>query len=201
MSTKVLHVTCFNRSREKIKPLKELQRARRQIWNCELGIRDAIQQLDKFGSVGSIEDSVIAQNGVVHHEYVSSYYSNFSFWLWQNLFLDKSADKTSCYSMTLMESSMYLCFGICNFLTNLLFSWVRFYTILFWRLWLENWHFCHMILSDCLVQIFCAGCRMCEVFLDNDIILCDGTCNCVFPHKCLDPPLETESSLFTVLFT
>ncbi|KAI4381139.1 hypothetical protein MLD38_007247 [Melastoma candidum] len=97
-------------SRAKIKPLKELQRARRQIWNCKLGIRDAIRQLDTLGSVGSIGDSVMAPNGVVHHEH-----------------------------------------------------------------------------------IFCARCRKNEVFPDNDIILCDGTCNCAFHQKCLDPPLETES--------
>ncbi|KAI4376824.1 hypothetical protein MLD38_014539 [Melastoma candidum] len=97
-------------SQEKIKPLMELQRSKRQIWNCKLGIRDAIRQLDTLGSVGSIGDSVMAPNGVVHHEH-----------------------------------------------------------------------------------IFCARCQTNEVFPDNDIILCDGTCNCAFHQKCLDPLLETES--------
>lgn len=97
-------------SREKIKPTKELQRARKQILNCKLGIRDAIRQLDSISSVGSIEDSVIAPDGSVHHDH-----------------------------------------------------------------------------------IFCAKCKTNETSPDNDIILCDGTCNCAFHQKCLDPPLETES--------
>jgi hypothetical protein len=41
-------------------------------------------------------------------------------------------------------------------------------------------------------NIFCAKCRLREAFPDNDIILCDGTCNCAFHQKCLDPPLLTE---------
>lgn len=45
-----------------------------------------------------------------------------------------------------------------------------------------------------LLQIFCAVCNSREAFPDNDIILCDGTCNRAFHQKCLDPPLETESS-------
>ncbi|XP_018472029.2 pathogenesis-related homeodomain protein [Raphanus sativus] len=42
-------------------------------------------------------------------------------------------------------------------------------------------------------HIFCAECNSREAFPDNDIILCDGTCNRAFHQKCLDPPLETES--------
>ncbi|KAF8053149.1 hypothetical protein N665_1458s0007 [Sinapis alba] len=42
-------------------------------------------------------------------------------------------------------------------------------------------------------HIFCAECNSREASLDNDIILCDGTCNRAFHQKCLDPPLETES--------
>ncbi|CAK9184504.1 unnamed protein product [Ilex paraguariensis] len=42
-------------------------------------------------------------------------------------------------------------------------------------------------------HIFCAKCKLREASPDNDIILCDGTCNCAFHQKCLDPPLSTEN--------
>ncbi|EOA16046.1 hypothetical protein CARUB_v10004175mg [Capsella rubella] len=97
-------------SREKIRPDKELERARKQILNCKLGLRDAIRQLDLLSSVGSMEDKAIAPDGSIHHDH-----------------------------------------------------------------------------------IFCAECNSREAFLENDIILCDGTCNRAFHQKCLDPPLETEN--------
>ncbi|XVF19029.1 hypothetical protein REPUB_Repub11eG0075300 [Reevesia pubescens] len=42
-------------------------------------------------------------------------------------------------------------------------------------------------------HIFCAKCKLRDAFPDNDIVLCDGTCNRAFHQKCLDPPLDTEN--------
>ncbi|XP_076932907.1 pathogenesis-related homeodomain protein-like [Bidens hawaiensis] len=97
-------------SREKIKPERELQRAKKQILKCKLGLRDALRQLDLLSSDGRIDESVIAPDGSVHHD-----------------------------------------------------------------------------------NIHCAKCKLREAYDDNDIILCDGTCNCAFHQMCIDPPLLTEN--------
>ncbi|KAI3754717.1 hypothetical protein L1987_54506 [Smallanthus sonchifolius] len=97
-------------SREKIKPERELQRAKKQILKCKLGLRDALRQLDLLSSDGCIDESVIAPDGSVHHD-----------------------------------------------------------------------------------NIHCAKCKLREAYLDNDIILCDGTCNCAYHQMCIDPPLLTEN--------
>ncbi|XP_042049852.1 pathogenesis-related homeodomain protein-like [Salvia splendens] len=97
-------------SREKIKPEKELQRAKQQILKCKLGIREAIHQLDLLSSDGRINDAAVAPDGSMHHEH-----------------------------------------------------------------------------------IICAKCKLREDLPDNDIILCDGTCNRAFHQECMDPPLSTEN--------
>lgn len=68
----------FSCSREKIRPERELQRAKKQILNCKLGIREIVHRLDLLSSAGQIDDSAISPNGSVHHEHVSILHKVFS---------------------------------------------------------------------------------------------------------------------------
>lgn len=54
-------------SREKIRPERELLRAKAQIIQFQVGIREAVQQLDCLGQKGSIENSVFDSQGRIYH--------------------------------------------------------------------------------------------------------------------------------------
>ncbi|GIL65996.1 hypothetical protein Vafri_19637 [Volvox africanus] len=41
-------------------------------------------------------------------------------------------------------------------------------------------------------HIFCAVCHSYEMADDDDVILCDGPCNCAFHQNCLDPPVDVS---------
>ncbi|KAH7674694.1 Zinc finger RING/FYVE/PHD-type protein [Dioscorea alata] len=58
------------RSREKLKPVMELQRARKEILKCKLGIRDAIRQLDLLKCEEIVEDSVVDADENVSREHI-----------------------------------------------------------------------------------------------------------------------------------
>ncbi|KAF9679841.1 hypothetical protein SADUNF_Sadunf06G0056900 [Salix dunnii] len=60
----------FCHRREKIRPEKELLRARKQILKCKLGLRDLIRQVDSLSTVGFIEVTVTALDGSVSHEHI-----------------------------------------------------------------------------------------------------------------------------------
>lgn len=55
-------------SREKIRPERELQRAKAQILQFQLGIRDAIQQLDCLGLQGTMKEYIFDSQGQIYHE-------------------------------------------------------------------------------------------------------------------------------------
>eukprot|EP00250_Pteridium_aquilinum_P013069 c21111_g1_i1 orf=190-2352(+) len=55
-------------SREKLRPERELQKAKAQILRFQLGIRDAIQELDSLGSEGTMKEYIFDSNGQIYHE-------------------------------------------------------------------------------------------------------------------------------------
>lgn len=97
-------------SLEKIKPEKELERAKSEILRCKLKIRESFQCLDSLLSEGRLEESLFDSDGQI-----------------------------------------------------------------------------------CSEDIFCAKCGSKDLSVDNDILLCDGTCDRGFHQKCLNPPLLSEN--------
>ena len=73
-----VHVLHGVGSREKIRPERELQRAKAQILQFQLGIRDAIQQLDSLGLQGTMKEHVFDSDGQIHHGDVSLVYLCYS---------------------------------------------------------------------------------------------------------------------------
>lgn len=62
-----VHVACFLKicSLEKIKPEKELERAKSEILRCKLKIRDLFHHLDSLLSKGRFEDSLFDSEGQI----------------------------------------------------------------------------------------------------------------------------------------
>ncbi|KAH6554852.1 hypothetical protein KP509_1Z301800 [Ceratopteris richardii] len=55
-------------SREKLRPERELQKARSQILRLQLAIREAVKELDLLGSEGTMKEYIFNSYGQIYHE-------------------------------------------------------------------------------------------------------------------------------------
>lgn len=63
---------------EKIRPEKELQRAKKEILRCKFRIRDQFKQLDALLSEGKLEDNLFDSQGQISSEDVCKMFQSHS---------------------------------------------------------------------------------------------------------------------------